>query len=131
MPNWWQDSQGIYTGGIGLHLSARDMAKFGFLYLNNGQWGNQQILPRTWVMESTRKQVNTDIVENQSVVSYGYQWWIKEIAGYKSFQAIGRAGQFIIIFPELDVLIVMTSKSIDKFAHYRILMNMVVHSIKA
>src|SRR5210317_1834236 len=56
---WHQDPQGYYIGGFGLGLSARDLAKFGFLYLNNGYWNGQSIVSASWVKESTGQQIQT------------------------------------------------------------------------
>lgn len=95
-----------YSGGGNL-LKPRDMARFGLLYLNMGRWQNEQIVPREWVEESTKKQIKTPDGE-----SYGYFWWIKEFKhGDKvisAFEASGNGGNKITVIPELDLVIVLT-----------------------
>jgi len=101
--SWRQDPMGIETAGFGLYLTARDMAKFGFLYINQGQWDGRSILSKNWVNESTKDQV-TNIYGRYS---YGYQWWITHVAGYPSFLASGFGGQIIGIVPSLDLVVVL------------------------
>jgi len=108
----WSKSPGglIQTGG-GLALRARDMAKFGQLYLNSGHWQGKQILPEEWVKESTRIQIK------KLVDGYGYQWWMRSFKvnskPIDSFYALGRAGQFIMVFPALDLIVVSTAQNYD------------------
>ena len=108
----WSKSPGglVQTGG-GLALRARDMAKFGQLYLNNGQWQGQQIIPEEWVKDSTRIQIK------KLVDGYGYQWWIRrfKVNGklIDSYYALGRAGQFIMVFPSFDLIVVSTAQNYD------------------
>ncbi|MBU0544826.1 MAG: beta-lactamase family protein [Proteobacteria bacterium] len=106
---WHQDPQGYYIGGFGLGLSARDLAKIGFLYLNNGYWNGQSIVSEYWVKESTDQQIQAFSHPIYGTFGYGYQWWVKKIDGCSSFRAWGRRGQFIVIVPELDLVIVVTS----------------------
>lgn len=101
---WPVDSQGIHTGGSGLMLTPRDMAKFGYLYLNGGAWDGQQIVPADWVATSTQ----AHIAAGGQWLSdgYGYQWWVDD-AGY--VMALGWAGQYIVLVPSLDMVVVFTS----------------------
>ena len=101
--SWRQDSTGTETGGFGLYLTARDMAKFGFLYLNRGRWDGRQIVPEDWVVESTRDQI-TDVYGRYS---YGYHWWITMLAGRPGFLASGWGGQIIGVVPSLDLVVVL------------------------
>src|SRR5438094_228259 len=82
-PHSWafHDALGVYFGGYGLRLRARDMAKFGHLYLQKGAWNGKQLVPEKWVAESTRDQTGHQ---------YGYLWWshFPEIT-YHSYSAIG------------------------------------------
>ncbi|MBN2089763.1 serine hydrolase [candidate division KSB1 bacterium] len=101
----------LHTGG-GLALRPRDMAKFGLLYLNNGKWHGKQIVPEKWVKESTQPHIST------TSGSYGYQWWLRSFIvndrQIDSFYAIGNAGQFIFVFPELDMVVVSTAQNYDR-----------------
>lgn len=109
--DWWQDPQGYYFGGNSMHFTPRDMARLGYLYMNNGQLNREQIVPAEWVEESLTNFTN---FSNSSwgdleKVNYGYLWWLGEIKGYKVFLAIGHGGQFVINFPEINMIVVTTS----------------------
>ena len=84
------------------------MAKLGELYLENGNWNEQQILSEMWINESSSPQINI----NQSW-DYGYHWWVHtyEINSEKieSYSARGWGGQSIIVFPSLDMVLVTTA----------------------
>lgn len=100
---WRRDPQGIETASFGLYLTARDMAKFGYLYLNRGKWGDQNILSEDWVERST-KDHETDIYGRYS---YGYQWYLTLVAGHPAFLASGFGGQIIGVVPSLDMVVVI------------------------
>ena len=108
---WHQDPQGFNNGGFGLGLSARDLAKIGFLYLNNGYWNGQSIVSEYWVKESTEQHIQAFRHPIYGTFGYGYQWWVKKVDGCNSFRAWGRRGQFIVIVPELDLVIAVTSET--------------------
>jgi len=101
---WKMDAKGNSTGHGGLYLSTRDMAKIGFLYLNNGYWAGKQIVSPGWVEESTRGHVMAG-----RDYAYGYQWWTRPVGGCPSYRAWGRNGQFIVVVPELDLVVTVTS----------------------
>lgn len=102
--SWGTDPQGYYVGGARLKLRARDAVKFGYLYANNGQWDGVQIVPAEYVRESTREQTRGGHPE---ATGYGYHWWVVEQNGHASFYAAGFGGQYIHVFPDLDLVIVM------------------------
>jgi len=108
---WHQDPQGYYIGGFGLGLSARDLAKIGFLYLNNGYWNGQSIVSEYWVKASTDQQIQAFSHPIYGRFGYGYQWWVKKVDDCSSFRAWGRRGQFIVVVPELDLVIAVTSET--------------------
>jgi CubicO group peptidase (beta-lactamase class C family) len=95
----------IQTGG-GLILKPRDMAKFGQLYLNRGVWQGRRVISEEWVEESVRKHVE------RSDGWYGYQWWLERHPWkgglVESYSARGLGGQFIFVFTELDLVVVLT-----------------------
>ena len=100
---WHIDPNGVANGGSGVRLTARDLAKFGLLYMNNGQWDQSQIVPETWVNESlSQKIVRGDIPG----FYYGYQWWVHE-DGLKA--AVGYAGQVLLLIPEYDLIVVFNN----------------------
>jgi len=100
---WNRDRHGICYGGGNLYLDPRDMAKFGYLYLNGGRWENEQIVPADFVAES----VKTHHFFSQSS-GYGYQsWWTYPQQGV--YRAAGLDGQRIYVAPDLDLVVVITS----------------------
>ena len=97
------------TGGH-IHLYPRDMAKLGLLFLNNGNWRGAQLVSANWVAESTRA---TDEIapDNFTTLGYAYLWWTKNwnVEGNPhSYFASGNGGQFILVFPSLNAVIVFT-----------------------
>ena len=131
---WHQDPQGYYIGGFGLGLSARDLAKFGFLYLNNGYWNGQSIVSESWVKESTGQQIQSLSHPIYGKFGYGYQWWVKKVDDCNSFRAWGRRGQFIAVVPKLDLVIVVTSKTAQPHPptsiHYNPLFDLVAAAVQ-
>jgi CubicO group peptidase (beta-lactamase class C family) len=96
---WVSDPAGNSTGGWGLTLSARDMARFGFLYLNNGMWEDRQIISKKWIDESTAANAN----------HYGYLWWLYEEAGLNAALALGDGGNVICFTEQKDLVIAIVS----------------------
>ncbi|MFX1548455.1 MAG: serine hydrolase domain-containing protein [Promethearchaeota archaeon] len=99
---WTYDQQNIYHGGYGLSLTSRDMAKFGYLYLNNGTWDGKQIISTNWVNKST--QPYNFFHENSG---YGYQWWV--LPQINVYYASGLYGQSIYVAPESNMVVVFTA----------------------
>ena len=89
-------------------MTARDAAKFGQLYLNGGRWNDRQVIPESWMEESVKPQSSGA----GSSGAYGYQWWIRPFGEkeYAAYYAMGHAGQFIFIVPELELVTVITSR---------------------
>lgn len=115
---WQQDWEGYYIGNGEIHFSARDAAKFGQLYLNEGEYEGKQIVPAHWIKESLQtysQDVNSAGMRNGSVgrylrnVGYGYQWWSATVDGYGFNLAWGHGGQFLFLLDEYDLMIVVTS----------------------
>jgi CubicO group peptidase (beta-lactamase class C family) len=104
---WWRYPNGTFQAGGGLYMLPRDMAKFGYLYLNGGVWNGNQIISKAWVEQSTQAHISID-----SYWDYGYQWWLRTYQAnsraYESFAARGWGGQYIIVFPGLEMVIVFT-----------------------
>jgi len=116
--DWETNPEGINTGGWGLRLKTEDLAKFGQLYLQKGKWNGKQILPEKWVEEATSLKIyqNPDLSQskrdssNDSMQGYCYQFWR---ARHNSYMANGAFGQFILIMPEKDAIVVFTAESSD------------------
>ncbi|MHB8598048.1 MAG: serine hydrolase domain-containing protein [Ktedonobacteraceae bacterium] len=95
-----------------LLLEARDMAKFGYLYLNQGFWDGVQVVPAAYVASSTRKHSEGGPPIG---TSYGYLWWITQHGKYRAFFASGFGGQLIYVIPALDLIITTTASMADSF----------------
>lgn len=107
---WVSDPNGNSTGGWGLTLTPRDMARFGFLYLNRGIWDNSTIIPEAWIDESTAPHSKTLI--NNSTVQYGYLWWLREEGEVSAYLALGDGGNVICCIPEKDLVVAIASEFI-------------------
>lgn len=98
---WATDPQGYHEGRSELHLTARDMARFGLLYLNQGRWNGRAVVPRSWVLDSTRPHKRID---------YGLMWpYLPKEWGGPVVHALGYGGQLIAIVPDANVVIVIAS----------------------
>lgn len=111
---WPSDPSGNSLGGWGLNLTARQMAKLGYLYLHGGKWAGKQIVPARWVRLSTTKRAETGFRNGTSwgyplASGYGYLWWRYPRARPDGFMAVGRGGQFILVWPKLDLVVVTTA----------------------
>ena len=128
-PHWLESPAGINTGGWGLYLHTEDMARMGLCLLNGGQFGGKQVIPAAWVAEMSKAQVpciNAGINEHKMneilaqdpdnpffsketsdwVQGYGYQMWR---CRHNAFRADGANGQYIIIIPDRDAVVVTTA----------------------
>ena len=103
---WMVDPQGLDYGGWGLSLTLQDMAKIGFLFLNNGTWDGEQIVSAAWVENSTTV-YSTGYETAGFDGDYGYLWWLKP--SYPAYCAFGLDGQFIWVLPDLNVIFVTKS----------------------
>ncbi len=109
---WFKNREGHPHTGGGLNLLPQDMAKFGLLYLNNGEWKGRQVVPAHWIKESIRKHVEFKR-RDPGVVGYGYLWWLlspdPDGAGKELiYAAMGFRAQYIFVVPEHDMVIVVT-----------------------
>lgn len=104
---WETNPQGQSLGYKGLYMLPQDMAKFGLLYLQQGRWDDQQIVPAEWVEASTRKHISSGTLQP----GYGYQWWVST---YDAYMALGHKAQYIIVIPELDLVAVFVSDLPDQ-----------------
>jgi CubicO group peptidase (beta-lactamase class C family) len=103
---WPRDPEGLHTGWCCLKLTARDMVKFGQLWLNGGIWDGTQVVSADWVAASTRPHVATG---EPPADHYGYQWWVTEADGHPAYAAVGYAGQLVEVVPALDLVVAVSS----------------------
>jgi CubicO group peptidase (beta-lactamase class C family) len=115
-PVWEQSPEGIDAGGFGLELVTEDIAKFGQLYLQRGEWNGEQLIPAEWVAEATSKKVE-NYGEGDWAVGYGYQFW-QSRHGYRGD---GAFGQFCLVLDEHDLVIATTGALPDIQAPLEIL----------
>lgn len=99
---WRTNPQGIIHGGYGLSLTLPDMVHFGQLYLNNGVWNGEQVIPANWIAESTQRQ--TEVGSQAFIGTNGYGWWILNRGGY---MVSGSNGQRLYVLSEYDAVIGM------------------------
>jgi CubicO group peptidase (beta-lactamase class C family) len=103
---WEPNHDGVTSGGYGLHLKPRDMAKIGRLLVNHGKWQGQQILDSSWIALSTQPMVQMSWGGIEW--NYGFYWWV--LPQYGGYTASGHGGQFICVVPHQKLVIVMISK---------------------
>ena len=109
---WEQDSQGVYFGGTDMFFAPRDMARFGYLYLQDGLLDGEQIVPSDWVGDAVQYAAGGDWTWGEGTnLGYGYLWWIGTLGGYHVYFALGHGGQYIMNIPALHMIIVTTSYS--------------------
>ena len=105
-PRWYDYPGGWYNTQGGLVLTTRDMAKLGFLYLNNGIWDGLQIISSDYVTNATYPHF-TQLPRPPSYGGYGWQWWL--MPDLETFMALGRMGQMILVSREMDLVVVFTA----------------------
>ena len=113
--NWSLGKNGVINTAWGLAMSRRDLARIGVLYLNEGRWGDRQVVPPDWVRQSTAMQVRG--VDDYFPYAYGYQWWrlqdpeptVAMLEVNDAFFALGFGGQFIFVVPHLELVVVSTA----------------------
>jgi len=106
---WERLPGGYFFASGGLYLRPREMAKIGSLFLNEGYWGDEQIITREWIEESVKGQIATEGRTLAMANEYGYQWWRMNFNSggtfYPCFFAAGWGGQYMFVFPDLDMIV--------------------------
>jgi CubicO group peptidase (beta-lactamase class C family) len=108
--DWETSPQGLNTAGYGLRVKTEDIAKFGQFYLQKGSWKGKQLLSETWINEATSKQTTSQAGDNDWSQGYGYQFWRCKPGFYRGD---GAYGQFCMVMPDQDAVLVMTCESWD------------------
>ncbi len=133
--DWETDPQGITTGGYGLRIKTEDLAKLGLLYLQKGKWNGKQLLPVQWVADATSAKVQSApanfaggaLPEGDWTQGYGYQFWRNQPMG---FRADGAFGQFSLVLPEKDAVVVITGESFDLQGSMKLVWNNLLAAMK-
>jgi len=128
--------QGINVGGYGLRLSVESMAKFGQLYLQKGKWNGRQLIPEDWVTEATKIQIDQGpswvpaAAKQTSDWSqgYGYFFWR---CNHNAYRADGAMGQFIVVMPEQDAVVAITSNTSDMQAELNLVWKYLLPAMKS
>jgi len=116
--DWGTDWDGHNNGSGDLHCTARDAARFGLLYLNDGEYNGNQVVPSVWIRESLRnysEDITSGGIQSGSVgryfcdIGYGYQWWSARVGNQHFNFAWGHGGQLIILLDDLEMIIVVTA----------------------
>ena len=141
-PHWDESPQGICKGGSGLFLKTEDLAKMGQLLLQKGEWYGKQILSEEWVAEATRKQVpcvpswiRFDEVEQSGLTpensdwvhGYGFQMWR---CRHNACRADGAGGQYIILIPDKDAVVVNTADLQDMQAELNLVWDYILPALE-
>jgi len=138
-PHYWaQVKNGVVDGAGGLKITPRDMAKIGVTFLNNGFWNGKRIISEQWVNKSATSFPGNDGINvpgtDERNTGYSYSWWTKSFSDsgkeINMFYAAGWGGQFIMVTPELNTVIVLTGGNYhDKVRIFNILTNYVIPAL--
>jgi CubicO group peptidase (beta-lactamase class C family) len=113
--DWTQDRDGYRLGCAGIHFRARDMAKFGLLYLNHGVFEGNQVVPADWVrgsLQTYSENANSGGPRSGKIgryvrdIGYGYQWWSARAGDHSFNYAAGHGGQYIVLLDQFEMIIV-------------------------
>ena len=133
---WDTSPSGVNNGGWGLYVKTEDMAKFGLFYLQKGKWNGEQLLPESWFDEATTTKImqapvwvapGTKVKNSDWIQGYGYQIWR---CRHNAYRADGANGQFIIMIPEKDTVVVTTANIGDMQAEINLIWKYILPALK-
>jgi CubicO group peptidase (beta-lactamase class C family) len=124
---WGENWEGINMGASHLRMPTEDIAKFGQLYLQKGAWNGKQIISKEWVAEASSKQIENGKNDSSWGYGYGYQFWLNPPGG---FRADGAFGQYSMILPEQDAVVVITSESIETKKTMQVVWDILIPEMK-
>ncbi len=101
--SWPRDPQHLPVGYGGLHLAPRDLLRLGLLYLHGGRVDGERVVDAAWVQGATTRRVGGSWPER---TDYGHLWWVDVVAGRPAFFAGGHGGQYVLVVPELELVVV-------------------------
>ena len=127
-PTWQASKQGVSLGGFGLSVRTEDIAKFGQLYLQRGEWQGRQLVPAAWVEAATSRQVsNGSSPSSDWEQGYGFQFWR---ARHGFYRGDGAHGQFCLVLPQHDTVIAITSGTRDMASVMNLVWDRLVPALK-
>src|SRR5271157_807462 len=126
---WYKDKNGLELGCGSSLWKAADLLKFGQLYLNKGRWNGTQLVPEWFVAASVKTHLTGDFFGNR--ISYGYLWFTDTISGHAVYFALGYGGQYLLVDPDLDLVILLTSdwRQPEYPEHYVLIKDFVIPSV--
>jgi CubicO group peptidase (beta-lactamase class C family) len=128
-PIWLPNPQGITVGAVGLLIRTEDIARFGQLYLQHGVWNGRQLIPAAWVAAATALQTSTgSSPQSDWDQGYGYQFWRSR---HNSYRGDGAFGQYCLVLPEVDAVVVITSGVRDMQAVMNLVWEKLLPSMRA
>ncbi len=137
--SWEECPEGINIGGWGLYVKTEDMAKLGQFFLQKGKWNGEQLLPESWIDEATtshiaslpagtkKEDLTIEPEDSDWLQGYGYQMWRSR---HNSYRADGANGQFILVLPEKEAVIVTTAHIGDMQAELNLIWEYLLPAIK-
>ena len=126
-PFWEKSPEGYTKGGTGLFLTTEDIAKFGQFYLQKGVWNGKRLLSEEWINEATSKQISNGDEKNNWSMGYGYQFWR---CVNNSYRGDGMYGQFCVVMPDQNAVVVLTSDTSQTGEELDILFNTLAPKMK-
>jgi CubicO group peptidase (beta-lactamase class C family) len=128
---WYGDRNGLQSGGLSGLFRARDIMKLGELYLRRGIWHGAELISPAYIAESVRVQNQGEFYGEPA--RYGYGWWIATIAGYHAFYARGYGGQYLMVIPKADMVVLCTSdwKQPEYPEHFALMQKFILPAIAA
>jgi len=123
--NWRRDPQGVSTGGNGLALLPRDMAKIGYLYLRHGEWEGKTLVPPAWIEKASHATINMNMKSGPDLRYSNFFW---ALPNKNVYMAVGYHNQVIMVFPALDIVVVTTARD---FYSLGLMVNYITDAVKS
>jgi len=108
---FWRLQDGYYCGGGESYYTARDLARIGQVYLNNGKVDSKQVISKEWIDKSFTNYSDSSktfrVLDDYAEIGYGYCWWLLDYQGHKIYTARGKGGQYVMVIPEIKSVVVI------------------------
>ncbi len=126
---WYADSKGLQSGGLSGLWRSRDLLKLGELYLRHGTWRGAELISPAYIAESVRVQNRGEFYGEKA--TYGFMWWIARVGGHEAFYARGYGGQYLMVVPQADLVVLCTSdwKQAEYPQHFALVEDFIVPAI--
>jgi len=128
---WKRDYVGTVDTEGGLYLNDEDLAKLGFLYLNDGVWAGKQIVSRDWVKQSVAPRIPMPYTVEDGRLYWGFNWWLYPVSGKYAWIASGLGGQTLLVSPQQNLIVVLTGWDVLNEADLTLLVPRLLSAVKA